>query len=131
MDAQFWFFNVKKYKYFDKALGKKDGIVVLDVLIDASGTEDNPLFAKITNFLIGIQRPNITIEIPECFNFFSEISWDTEYFMYQESDYTTWIIYRIPLLVSEAQVRTLKWIENFISLFKCFYSFLIKGECIP
>ena len=57
MEAHLVHYN-EKYGSFNESVNMKDGLVVVSFLIQASGNEENSLFAKITDHIQNIQEVN-------------------------------------------------------------------------
>ncbi|CAH1972882.1 unnamed protein product [Acanthoscelides obtectus] len=111
MEAHVVHFN-KKYKDFQEAHDKHDGLAVVAFFLQASGNEDNQDFSKLSTSVLDIISINSSVKVStECMDWIKESAQCKGYYTYQGSlttePYTesvTWILYPKPIQISEEQV---------------------------
>ncbi|CAH1186924.1 unnamed protein product [Phyllotreta striolata] len=111
MEAHAVHYNAK-YKNFQEAQDKHDGLAVVAFFIQATDNVDNPCFNKLSSAVMDIAKVNsLTTVQTDCLTWIKEVAQCKGYYTYQGSlttePYTesvTWILYSTPIHVSREQV---------------------------
>ncbi|VEN43313.1 unnamed protein product [Callosobruchus maculatus] len=115
MEAHVVHYN-RKYKDFQDAHDKHDGLSVVAFFLQASGDEDNDDFLKLSTAASDIISINSSVKVStECMDWIKESAQCKGYYTYQGSlttePYTesvTWILYPKPIQVSQEQVASFR-----------------------
>uniref|UniRef100_T1GZ69 Alpha-carbonic anhydrase domain-containing protein n=1 Tax=Megaselia scalaris TaxID=36166 RepID=T1GZ69_MEGSC len=118
MEAHAVHYN-SKYKNFNEAKNKSDGLAVVAFFIQACGDKDCPEFQKITEGIRIVRKPNTTTALDsDCLSWIGLQELSKHYYTYKGSlttapyfESVTWILYRTPIYVSKGQVAEFRQLQ--------------------
>ncbi|XP_055681739.1 carbonic anhydrase 2-like [Lutzomyia longipalpis] len=112
MEAHAVHYNAK-YRDFQEAVTKPDGIAVTGFFIQALGDRDLPEFNKIAQGITKVGEPKAKVQIdPDCLSWMNLQDLSKHYYTYKGSlttppyyESVTWIVYKSPVYVSSRQIE--------------------------
>ncbi|GAB0088997.1 Carbonic anhydrase [Sergentomyia squamirostris] len=112
MEAHAVHYNAK-YRDFQEAVTKPDGIAVTGFFLQALGDVDLPEFNKVTQGISKVGEPKTKTQIdPDCLSWINLQDLSKHYYTYKGSlttppyyESVTWIVYKTPIYVSRRQIE--------------------------